>query len=110
MSKEFDTRLSERQCKIHPKKFDMVSDDAQIVGDAKYLSLVRRKAYPPAKIMEIAGHVWLLERIKAHKKFLIFGNQKQVPQLWLQKYGHFNKKVDFYFLDSKSKLKLLTDL
>jgi len=104
MSKKFNCNLSEKKCKNHPKKFDMVSADKNIVGDAKYLSLVRGKEYPPAKMMEICGHVWLLEKITAENKFLIFGNQKEVATLWLKKYGHLNKKIDFYFLNSKNRL------
>jgi len=46
-----------------PKKFHMLSVTEGIVGDAKYLSLVRGEDLSPAKFMEIAGHVWLLERV-----------------------------------------------
>ena len=104
MSEFFETNLCENAHQGHPKRFDMVSANGKIVGDAKYLSLVRRKKFPPAKMMEIAGHVWLLERIRAQTKFLVFGNQKKVAQLWLNKYGAFNKKVDFYFLHRNGRL------
>ena len=76
----------------------MVSADGEYVGDAKYLTLVRGTKTPPAKFMEIAGHVWLLEKVDARRRFLVFGNQRQVPERWLQKYGSLDKDIEFYFL------------
>jgi hypothetical protein len=54
--------------------------------------------------MEIAGHVWLLERVPARRRFLIFGNQRQVPELWLKKYQALLPDVEFYFLDEGDRL------
>jgi hypothetical protein len=84
----------------------MVSSDGKYVGDAKYLSLVHRKKYPPAKMMEIAGHVWLLENIRAKKRFLVFGNQVSVAKIWLEKFGALNNKVEFYCLHKGKPKKL----
>jgi hypothetical protein len=53
---------------------------------------------PPAKFMEIAGHVWLLERTTAQRQFLVFGNQRAVSEWWLKKYGGLVHSVEFYFL------------
>lgn len=84
----------------HPKKFDMVSPDGKYVGDAKYLALVHRERYPPAKMMEICAHVWLLEKVpKAAHRFMVFGNQRRVPEWWLETYGNLPRNVKFYFLD-----------
>jgi len=99
MSQYFSVRLSEKRPKGFPKRFDMVSPKEDIVGDAKFLTLVRRTRLPPAKFMEIAGHVWLLERTEARKRFLVFGNQRRVPEWWLEKYGFLLQNVDFYFVD-----------
>ena len=107
MSQYFGVELVEKNPKGFPKKFDMVSLNDSIVGDAKFLSLVKRAKYPPAKIMEITGHVWLLEKVQATTRFLVFGNQKEVPLLWLKKYGTYNNLVDFYFIDDKGKVKKL---
>jgi hypothetical protein len=74
--------------------------DYTIIGDGKYLSLVNRVSLPPGKLMKITGHVWLLERTNARIKFLVFGNQREVPELWLRKYGCLKRSVDFYFLDT----------
>ena len=88
MSQYFGVQLEERKPSGFPKKFDMVSTNGDIVGDAKFLTLVHRKSLPHAKFMEIAGHVWLLEKVNARRRFLVFGNQKRVPEWWLEKYGN----------------------
>jgi hypothetical protein len=104
MSDFFKIQLSERQLPGFPKRFDMVSSDGQIVGDAKFLTLVHGKALPPAKFMEIAGHVWLLERIRASQRFLVFGNQREVPEWWLKKYGSLVTNVEFFFIYATGEL------
>jgi hypothetical protein len=86
------------------KKFDMVSLDRQVIGDAKYYSLVNGTKMPPAKLSTIAEHVWLLEKIPARHRFLVFGNQIEVPQMWLQRYGHLCPEIEFYFLDNDGAL------
>lgn len=83
-----------------PKRWDLLSRDGQIVGDAKYFTLVGGKSLPPAKFSIIAEYVWLLEKTNARSKLLVFGNQIEVPQQWLQKYGSLVKTVKFYFLDN----------
>lgn len=90
-----------------PKLFDMVWGDSEIVGDAKYLTLVRGKRLPPAKFMEVAGHVWLLEATKANRLLLIFGNDRRVPEWWLENYGHLVQRVEFYFLGDYGQLSRL---
>jgi hypothetical protein len=52
MSEYFQTPLHERKYPGIPKRFDFVSDDDSIVGDAKYLTLMRVKNPPPAKFIE----------------------------------------------------------
>jgi hypothetical protein len=107
MSKHFGVELFEKEPRGFPKRFDLVSKDEKILGDAKYLTLVRGKSMPPAKFMEITGHVWLLEKVKAERRFLVFGNQKRVPEWWLEKYGKLVKNVEFYFLDHEGSLERL---
>ena len=107
MSCHFGVRLIEKNPKGFPKKFDMVSVDESIIGDAKYLTLVHGEKFPPAKMMEITGHVWLLEKVNANTRFLIFGNQKYVPKLWLEKYGSYKQNVTFYFINKDGSLEKL---
>lgn len=107
LSDYFGVELKSGQCRGVPKLFDFVSDDGKIVGDAKYFTLVKGRALPPAKFSVIAEHVWLLEKTNVEKKFLVFGNDKRVPIRWLEKYGDLFSNIDFYFIDDKGKIELL---
>lgn len=107
MSQYFGVELFERREHGFPKKFDFVSPDGRYVGDAKYLTLVRGVKRPPAKFMEIAGHVWLLENFVAEKRFLVFGNQRRVVEWWLEEYGDLVRNVEFYFIDDDGTLEKL---
>ena len=90
-----------------PKRFDLVSANKEIVGDAKYFTLVRGQRLPPAKFSIIAEHVWLLEKTGAPITFLVFGNDRQVPVLWLKRYSSLVSDVVFYFLADNGTLEHL---
>lgn len=107
MEKYFNVNLNEKNPMGFPKKFDMVSPDGKFVGDSKFLTLVRGVKLPPAKFMEIMGHVWLLEKVNAERKFLVFGNQRRVPEWWLEKYGEFVDNIEFYFIDDNGNIEKL---
>jgi len=104
MSQYFGVVLAEKNPKGFPKRFDMVSPNEDVVGDAKFLTLVHRTKTPPAKMMEICGHVWLLEKVDAKIRFLAFGNQRSVPEIWLKKYGSLVQNIEFYFIDAQGKV------
>lgn len=87
-----------------PKKFDMVSPDKSIVGDAMYYSLVRGMYIPPAKLSTISEHVWLLEKTRSRVNFLVFRNDKLVPDEWLGRYGHLVTDVQFFFIDAETRV------
>lgn len=87
-----------------PKRFDLVSKDESIVGDAKYFTMVGGDRPPPAKYSVIAEYVWLLQNTPAQVKFLVFGNDRRVPEGWLSKYGDLRKDVRFFFLDGMGTL------
>ena len=90
-----------------PKEFDMVSLNRDIVGDAKYFTLVRGQRLPPTKFSVIAEHVWLLEKSGAPVPFLAVRNDRQVPLLWLQRYGDLVSGVAFYSLTDDFELEQL---
>jgi hypothetical protein len=90
-----------------PKRFDFVSPDGRIVGDAKYYTLVGGVGLPPAKFSIIAEHVWLLEKTGAPVLFLVFGQDRSVPVRWLKRYGHLTTQVAFYFLADTGELETL---
>jgi hypothetical protein len=102
LNKHFNEILRPGQLPNIRKLFDFVSADRTIVGDAKYYSLGHEKRIPPAKFSAIAEGVWLLEKIQAKKKFLIFGNDRRVPERWLQRFGNLIKDITFYFLEGST--------
>ena len=103
----FGAPLSPGQIPGVPKLFDLVSPDGAIVGDAKYYTMVSGQHLPPAKFSIIAEHVWLLEKTQARYKFLVFGNDIEVPKRWLARYGHLRRKIDFYFLSDEGEVHIL---
>jgi hypothetical protein len=107
LSAHFGTPLTARELPGVHKRFDLVSPDGRIVGDAKYYTLVRGKKPPPAKFSAIAEHVWLLENTGAPTTFLVFGNDPRVPLQWLERYGNLVQAVKFYFLTDEGDLELL---
>jgi len=107
MSEYLGVKLFPAQVEPSPKIFDMVSDDKKIVGDAKYLTMVKGKGLPAGKFSNIAETVWLLEKTNAKIKFIVFGNDKNVPMEWLKRYGKLVDNVTFYFLDTSDK-KIIT--
>jgi len=101
MSSYFGKPLKPKKMEGWAKLFDLVSDDCQIVGDAKYLSMVNGERLPPAKFSNIAEHVWMLENTQAAIKFLVFGNDRRVPEEWLKRYGKLVKSTKFYFINEE---------
>lgn len=108
MSEHFGVLLAPGSIPGVRKEFDLVSPDRRIVGDAKYYTLVRGLALPPGKFSVVAEHVWLLEKTKAPTRFLVFGNDRSVPTLWLKRYGNLPSGVRFYFLQDHGTLESLT--
>lgn len=107
MSNHFGVALTAGRAAAVPKKFDLVSADGSIVGDAKFYTLVGGRRLPPAKFATIAEHVWLLEKTTASHKFLVFGNQRDVPVSWLRRYGRLLSGVEFFFLSASGQLERL---
>jgi hypothetical protein len=105
----FGCRLAAGTVENVPKRFDFLSEDNSIVGDAKFFDLVRGTANPPAKFAIIAEYVWMLEKTSARCMFLVFGNNRNVPSLWLKAYGHLLEQVAFLFLDQNGGLEVLLD-
>jgi hypothetical protein len=85
------------------KEFDMVSSDRDVVGDARYFAPVRGHRLPMV-FSTITENVWVLEKTGASFPFLVFGNDRQVPLLWLERYGQLVESVGFYFIDDDGQL------
>jgi hypothetical protein len=84
------------------KNFDLVSVDRNYIGDAKFYKNIKT---PAAKWSTIAEYVWLLEKTRARHKFIVFGQDKEVPIRWLKRFGSLTK-INFYFFGN-NKLKKL---
>ena len=90
------------------KQFAFVSFDRQVVGDAKYYTRVRGTALPSTTFAMLSEHVWLLDKTGASTTFLVLGNDREIPVLWLERYGNLASGVAFYFLADDGQLEVLT--
>jgi len=98
LSQHWHITLRKKQVAITPtfeKEFDLVSDDSTYVGDAKYYMFLDD---PGAQWSAIAEYVWLLEKVNAQKKFMVFGKQKETARQWLDKHRSLVQNIKFYFL------------
>ena len=98
--KEWGIRFNKIKVKIadSKKEFDFVSEDGKCIGDAKYYKNTPT-GVPSAKLSTISEYVWLLQNTDSQRKFLIFGNEKKVPLMFLSRWGSLVKNIEFYFFD-----------
>ncbi len=99
-SRLWGTELLERSIpvgKTVPWKFDLVSADQQIVGDAKWLKNI---AVPAAKWQAIAEYIWLLQKVEAARVFMVFGQDVEVADRYLRRVRPLTSPVEFYYLDA----------
>lgn len=78
------------------KSFDYVSEDGKTLGDAKFYKDCNA---PSAKLATISECVFLLEKCKAERRFIVFGNDRNVAARWLSRYGSLLNGIEFYFLN-----------
>ena len=77
-------------------KFDLVCPYATMVGDAKWLKNIK---VPAAKWQAIAECIWLLQKVKAPKVFMVFGRDEEVAMRYLARVRPLTEPVEFFFLD-----------
>ncbi|WP_321504310.1 hypothetical protein [uncultured Methanoregula sp.] len=100
MSVFFGTSFEEKQVVNVPKKFDMVSSDGKIVGEAKRYTRTKNNSGITSTIAE---YVWLLEKTPGEKKFIVFGGEREIPEKWLKKHRHLlDGNLSFYFYDMET--------
>jgi len=109
MSQHFETELESGWVGEVHKEFAFVAPYGRIVGDALYLRRLRGTRWPPAKGARISERVWLLEKTGAPETFLVFGNNRQVPVMWLERYGNLVSGVRFFFLAADGQLEELSN-
>jgi hypothetical protein len=73
-----------------------------MVGDAKLYT--RGKNQPSGKLATIGLEALLLKATGYKMIFLIFGADKEVPEMFLERYGNLCKEIIFFFLDTNRKL------
>jgi len=97
-----------RQRPTSPQVREMLSPHIHVVaGDARCYTLVRGERLAPAKFAATAEHIWILEKSRTASKFLVFGNQREDPDQWLERYGGLVPDVDFYLLSDDGELEQL---
>ncbi len=109
MSEHYDETLEPGWVGQVHKRFDLVAPYGLIVGDAMHLRKVSGTRWAPAKAAAIAERVWLLEKSGAPETFLVFGNDPQVPVMWLERYGNLVSGVTFFFLSDDGELEELVN-
>ncbi len=82
------------------KIWDFVSPDGMVVGDARWFS-----GSVPAARAFISEAVWLLEKVGAVQKFIVFGGEADVPRQWLELWATLcPEDVALFYLDNKGEL------
>jgi hypothetical protein len=99
LSEMLGVHLTSQRVTVAPglvKGFDLVSADRTVIGDAKYYKTLR---VPAAKWSTIAEYVWLLQHVDAKRRFMVFGNDRDVPERWLRRFFPLVGDVDFFYLE-----------
>jgi hypothetical protein len=107
LANHFGVVLSENMVTGVRKRFAFVSPDRQVVGDGTYFGRVDGVGLPPAKFSIIAEHVWLLEKTGAPTTFIVFGNDREIPMRWLERFGQLASTLTFFFLTDDGELERL---
>lgn len=82
------------------KIWDYVSPDGMVVGDARWFG----QSVPAARAF-ISEAIWLLEKVGAVQKFVVFGGESEVPRQWLELWATLcPEDVALFYLDSKGEL------
>lgn len=82
------------------KIWDYASNDGMVVGDARWFG----QTVPAARAF-ISEAVWLLEKVGAVQKFIVFGGESDVPRQWLELWATLcPEDVALFYLDNKGEL------
>ena len=91
---------------LKPKKiggtkiWDYVSGDGAVVGDARWFG----QSLPAARAF-VSEAVWLLEKVGAVQKFIVFGGETEVPRQWLELWATMcPEDIALFYLDTNGEL------
>ena len=107
MSEHFQAKLDRGYAGQVHKEFDFVAPFGRIVGDAMHFRGAPATRWAPAKAAAIAERVWMLEKTAAPQTFLVFGHDRHMPTMWLERCGNLVYGVVFYFLSDDGELEEL---
>lgn len=109
-----DAAMNHYQAGLHkrtidpvPKPFPLVNEDETIVGDKTYAKMLKGGKTPYAVHSTISETVWLLQNTDAEHRFIIFGNDRRVPQTWIDRFGHLANGITFHYLETDGQLEVI---
>jgi hypothetical protein len=92
---------------VVPKMFSLVSAGGEVIGETVYFSPSESENQIRIRFSLITENVWLLEKTKARRKFLIFNSHRDVLLDWLGRFGHLVNLIEFYLLNENGQLELI---
>jgi hypothetical protein len=107
LSAHYGAALAPRTIPGIRKRFALVSSNYQVIGDAKYVASLGGRRSSATKFALISEDVWLLQKSQAAHTFLAYGNDPQVPLLWLRRHGNLASDVAFFYLTDDGELEFL---
>ena len=90
-----------------PKKFSLVSNDGDFIGEIVYFSPSESDSQTRIRFSLITENVWLIEKTRVHRKFLIFNSHREVLLDWLGKFGHLLNHIEFYLLSENDQVEII---
>jgi hypothetical protein len=90
-----------------PKRFSLVSNDGEFIGEIVYFSPSESDGQTRIRFSLITENVWLVEKTRVQRKFLIFNSHREVLLDWLGRFGHLLNRIEFYLLNDNDQIELL---
>lgn len=109
MQNHLSVGLLKRELDLLPKALPLVSRNQEVVGDKTFAKMLDGGRIPYAVHATISESVWLLQQVDADRTFIVFGNDREVPETWIERFGHLATGVEFYFLDDDGELELMKE-
>jgi hypothetical protein len=107
MSQQFGLAFQKAVPAGVPKKFSLVSINGEVIGEAIYFPPGDGEHLLQPRCSVITENVWLLEKTKIRRKFLVFNSQRQILIDWLERFGSLVNYIEFFLLEEDGTLELL---
>lgn len=96
-SARFGTTLAPARVPGFPRAFDLVSEDATLVG-AVLPPSGRARSLTTLERAELSEHVLMLTLAPAQQRILVVGHDRARLEPWLSVYGHLARDIEFWRL------------